>query len=62
MLNKILDDLSYYHNNKAELLVKYITLRLNKSYCSYESEINEKVDIALRNDTLRNTKKVLKKL
>ena len=58
----ILRETRQYHRDKANLLRYYVQERLNKSYESFEKEMQTNFETLVHRRTFKSKKKILKKL
>ena len=58
MLEKILEELSHYHNEREKLLSEYINARLNKSLETYYAELTKSFNYLKTKNELNMAKKI----
>ena len=58
MLNKMLQELSTYKRDRSELMLHYVSDRLNKSFNEYDKELQQSINYL----TKKHEKSLLKRM
>lgn len=58
MLNKMLQELSTYKRDRSELMLQYVSDRLNKSFNEYDKELQQSINYL----TKKHEKSLLKRM